>query len=156
MRDDLRRKILVLLAKHRIMTLATLRPEGWPQATTVGFVSDGFSLYFLCSAQSQKSANLQRDNRVSLTIDQDVANPLDIEGLSVAALAVPVSDSAEQQKALALMAEKYPEYKALPQPDLSQVQFYRLEPTVISVLDYRKGFGHTDTVPMDEVAALAS
>lgn len=156
MRDDVRRKILDLLAKHRIMTLATLRPDGWPQATTVGFVSDGFSLYFLCSAQSQKSANLQRDNRVSLTIDQDVTNPMDIEGLSMAALAVPVTEKAEQQKTLALMAEKYPEYKALPQPDLSQIRIFRIEPTVISVLDYKKGFGHTDTVPMDEVAVLAS
>lgn len=27
-------KILALLAQHRIMTVATLRPDGWPQATT--------------------------------------------------------------------------------------------------------------------------
>src|SRR5271169_486777 len=30
---DIRKKILTLLDQHRIMTIATLRPDGWPQAT---------------------------------------------------------------------------------------------------------------------------
>jgi hypothetical protein len=29
------------------------RPDGWPQATIVGYVNDGLTLYFLCSPQSQ-------------------------------------------------------------------------------------------------------
>ena len=40
MDDLLRQKILALLDGHRIMTISTLRPDGWPQATTVGYVSD--------------------------------------------------------------------------------------------------------------------
>jgi hypothetical protein len=36
MDDGLRRKILSLLDEHRIMTVATLRRDGWPQATAVG------------------------------------------------------------------------------------------------------------------------
>lgn len=39
------RKIIELLDGHRIMTLATNRPDGWPQATTVGYVNDGLTLY---------------------------------------------------------------------------------------------------------------
>jgi hypothetical protein len=31
MDDDIRQKILALLDQHRIMTVATLRPDGWPQ-----------------------------------------------------------------------------------------------------------------------------
>ena len=34
MDEQIRRKILSLLNEHRIMTIATLRPGGWPQATT--------------------------------------------------------------------------------------------------------------------------
>jgi nitroimidazol reductase NimA-like FMN-containing flavoprotein (pyridoxamine 5'-phosphate oxidase superfamily) len=56
-------KVLELLDQHRIMTVATNRPDGWPQATTVGYVTDGLTLYFLCSPQSQTAANLARDNR---------------------------------------------------------------------------------------------
>ena len=35
MDEELRRKILKLLDQHRIMTIATIRPDGWPQATAV-------------------------------------------------------------------------------------------------------------------------
>lgn len=53
MDDTLRDQILTLLEQHRIMTVATLRPDGWPQATTVGYANDGFTLYFLCGLESQ-------------------------------------------------------------------------------------------------------
>jgi hypothetical protein len=36
MDEPLREKILELLDQYRIMTVATNRPDGWPQATTVG------------------------------------------------------------------------------------------------------------------------
>jgi nitroimidazol reductase NimA-like FMN-containing flavoprotein (pyridoxamine 5'-phosphate oxidase superfamily) len=47
MEEGTRTKILTLLDQHRIMTVATLRPDGWPQATTVGYVNEGLTLYFL-------------------------------------------------------------------------------------------------------------
>ncbi len=47
MDEKIRKKILTLLDEHRIMTIATLRPDGWPQATTVGYVNEGLTLYFL-------------------------------------------------------------------------------------------------------------
>lgn len=146
MRDDLRQKIDDLLSGHRLMTIATLRPDGWPQATTVGYVNEGHTLYFICSPHSQKAANLARDSRVSLTIDSDIGDPLAIEGLSIAARAFPVANPGEVQRVARLMVSRYPEYAAMPQPDLSEVAAYRVEPEVISVLDYTKGFGHSDLV----------
>ena len=59
MDDKIRQKILALLDQHRIMTVATLRPDGWPQATTVGYVNEGMTLYFLCGLDSQKAKNLR-------------------------------------------------------------------------------------------------
>ncbi|ALL70160.1 putative heme iron utilization protein (plasmid) [Paraburkholderia caribensis MBA4] len=87
MNEEIKEKILSLLEQHRIMTIATLRPDGWPQATTVGYVSEGLTLYFLCSHESQKAANLARDDRVSLTIDHDTSDLMAITGLSMAARA---------------------------------------------------------------------
>ena len=43
MEEGIRTKILTLLDQHRIMTVATLRPDGWPQATTVGYVNEGLT-----------------------------------------------------------------------------------------------------------------
>ena len=142
------RRILKLLDDHRIMSLATLRPDGWPQATTVGYVSDGLMIYFMCGKDSQKARNLARDSRVSLTIDSDTSDPMAICGLSMSARATPVTDQEQIRRTmLELLPKKYPEYaKMMGQLDLSQVAVFSVAPEVISVLDYTKGFGHTDLV----------
>src|SRR5439155_24350450 len=100
MDEAIGKKILALLDQHRIMTVATLRPDGWPQATTVGYVNEGLTLYFLCGLDSQKAANLARDDRVSLTIDHDTPDLMAITGLSMAAHAQAVVDQAEAGKIL--------------------------------------------------------
>jgi nitroimidazol reductase NimA-like FMN-containing flavoprotein (pyridoxamine 5'-phosphate oxidase superfamily) len=148
MDNALKQKILDLLERHRIMTVATLRPDGWPQATTVGYVNDGLTLYFLCGRDSQKAKNLARDDRLSLTIDHDTADLMAITGLSMAARAQAVEDRAEAEKVLAMLPLKYPEAKPLPMkmPTPDQVRLYRVTPSVISVLDYSKGFGHADLI----------
>ncbi|MBT9505169.1 pyridoxamine 5'-phosphate oxidase family protein [Rhodoferax sp.] len=148
MDDAMKRKILALLDQHRIMTVATLRPDGWPQATTVGYVNEGLTLYFLCGLDSQKAKNLAQDDRLSLTIDHDTADLMAITGLSMAARAHAVDDRAEAEKVLRLLPLKYPESRPLPMemPSPGQVRVFRVTPSVISVLDYAKGFGHTDLV----------
>lgn len=148
MNEQIKEKILTLLSQHRNMTIATLRPDGWPQATTVGYVNEGLTLYFLCGLESQKAANLARDDRVSLTIDHDASDLMAITGLSMAAHAQPVTDRTEAEKVLRKLPLKYPEQVALPipMPSPEDVRIFRVTPTVISVLDYSKGFGHTDLV----------
>jgi nitroimidazol reductase NimA-like FMN-containing flavoprotein (pyridoxamine 5'-phosphate oxidase superfamily) len=144
----IRQKIQSLLDRHRTMRIATLRPDGLPQVTTVGYANEGFTIYFLCGPDSQKAANIARDDRVSLAIDDDPAQVMEITGLSMAARARAVIDPAEAEKAIGLLMSRYPEQKAigLPMPKPSEVRLFRLTPTVISVLDYAKGFGHTDLV----------
>jgi len=150
MDDSMKQKILSLLDAHRIMTIATLRPDGWPQATTVGYVNEGLTLWFLCGLQSQKATNLARDNRVSLAIDHDTPDLLSITGLSMAARAHRVSDRAEAEKVIAMLPLKYPDatpstaQMKMPAPE--DVALFRVVPEIVSVLDYTKGFAHTDLV----------
>ena len=150
---NLRRQILDLLDTHRVMSLATLRPDGWPQATTVGYLNEDLTLYFLCGLDSQKARNLARDDRVSLTIDHDTPDLMAITGLSMAARAHAVTDRAEAARLLARLPEKYrdapPLPEGLPMPGPDDVRLFRVTPVVISVLDYSKGFGHTDLVTCD-------
>lgn len=148
MEEQTRRKILAILDGHRIMSVATLRSDGWPQATTVGYANDGLTLYFLCGLDSQKAANIARDNRVSLTIDHDTPQVMEITGLSMAARAEPVLDHAEGRRVLDLLKARYAPQQSLPlaMPKPEEVRIFRVKPVVISVLDYTKGFGHTDLV----------
>ena len=60
--------ILRVLDEHRVMTIATNRPDGWPQATMVGYVNDGFMIYCFVARNAQKYANILRDPRVSIAI----------------------------------------------------------------------------------------
>ena len=148
MDEGIKTKIFALLDQHRIMTVATLRADGWPQATTVGYVNEGLTLYFLCARDSQKAKNLARDDRMSLTIDHD-ADIMSITGLSMAARARAVEDRAEGERIMGMMPLKYPEQAepiSLPMPSFDDIRIFRVTPTVISVLDYSKGFGHTDIV----------
>lgn len=148
MDEAIKAQILGLLDKHRIMSLATLRPDGWPQATTVGYVSEGLTLYFLCGPDSQKAYNLARDSRVSLTIDQDPSQMMNIVGLSMGARAELVTDPVVAARIMSKILYKYPEQKSLPgpMPSPADVRIFSVTPVVISVLDYSKGFGHTELV----------
>ncbi|HEY6823346.1 MAG TPA: pyridoxamine 5'-phosphate oxidase family protein [Steroidobacteraceae bacterium] len=148
MDEAIQEKILQLLDQHRIMTIATLRADGWPQATTVGYANEGLRLYFLCGLDSQKATNIARDNRVSLTIDHDTPQVMEITGLSMAARAQVVDDPGEGEKALGLLMQKYPPQLSLPfpMPKFAEVRIFRVIPEVISLLDYSKGFGHTDLI----------
>ena len=150
MDDSMKQKILALLDGHRIMTIATLRPDGWPQATTVGYVNEGLVLWFLCGRESQKASNLAHDDRVSLTIDHDTADIMAITGLSMAARAHRVVDRAEAEKVIGMLPLKYPDapprVAQMKMPAPEEVALFRVVPEVISVLDYTKGFAHTDLV----------
>jgi hypothetical protein len=71
-----------------------------------------------------------------------------ITGLSMAARAQAVYERAEAEKVLRMLPLKYPEAQPLPMkmPSPDEVRLFRVTPTIISVLDYSKGFGHTDLV----------
>ncbi|MCK9915761.1 pyridoxamine 5'-phosphate oxidase family protein [Microbacteriaceae bacterium K1510] len=150
MRDAFKRQIIDLLNQHRIMTIATNRHDGWPQATVVGYANDGLIVYCLIARDSQKFSNIKRDPRVSLAIANDYPQPLQIKGLSVAATAVEVTDQGEREHVAEILLKRYPEYKVMPRPDPAAVPTIRLTPEVVSVLDYSKGFGHADLVKVTD------
>jgi len=163
MMPRLKSLILRLLDEHRVMTIATNRADGWPQATMVGYVNDGFLLYCFVARDTQKYANIQRDPRVSIAIGSDAPNPLDIKGLSLGGQATEVTDRTEFDDIAKVRLKKFPEYAALPsasgqgallrispEPPRASVALLRIAPDIISVLDYSQGFGHSELVTFSE------
>jgi len=146
MKQEFKREIVSLLDAHRIMSIATNRPDGWPQATVVGYANDGLILYCFIGRDSQKFANISRDPRVSIAIANDYPQPLQIRGLSMAARVLEVQDSSEIEHVGQILLRRYPEYKVMPRPDPAAVPMLRITPEIVSILDYGKGFGHTDLV----------
>ncbi len=146
MKQEFKRQIVELLDSHRIMTLATNRPDGWPQATVVGYANDGLAIYCFIGRKSQKFDNIARDSRVSIAIGNDYPQPMQITGLSLAAHATVVEDEAEIDRAMGVLLRRYPEYAAMPRPEAADIAVLRALPEIVSILDYAKGFAHTDLV----------
>lgn len=57
---------------------------------------------------SQKAKNLARDDRLSLTIDHDTADLMEITGLSMVARAHVVEDRADAEKVLRMLIKTIP------------------------------------------------
>ncbi len=135
-----------LLRSHNILSLATVRPDGYPQATTVGYVHDGLTVYVGVADDSQKVQNIRHCDKVSLTIARDEPDWNRIRGLSMGATAALVGDPAEIARVGELMTAKFPQLQYLPKTELAGVVLLRITPKVISLLDYTQGFGHTELI----------
>lgn len=127
------------------LTIATNRADGYPQATTVSFVHDGATIYFGTGAQAQKAQNITRDARVSATINAPYKTWNEVKGLSLGGRALRVTEPDEFRKVGELMLKKFPQISQYADFGAGMdLVFFRLEPQVISILDYSKGFGHTE------------
>jgi general stress protein 26 len=156
MTPELRTLTLDLLDNHRIMTIATNRPDGWPQATVVGYSNEGLTIYCFIARTSQKYSNIVRDKRLSIAIASDFPDPLQIRGLSMAATAAQVDDIREYDRAYGVLLDRYPEYAKWPRPTPALAPMLRITPKIISILDYSKGFGHSDLVTVTANDLIAS
>jgi general stress protein 26 len=146
MDPELAEEIISILDGANDMTIATNREDGYPQATTVSYVNDGLKIYFGCAAASQKAKNLARDGKVSLTVNLPYRSWKEIRGLSVGGRAELVTDPQEVDQVSQLMFEKFPQIACYAPAELEEIVLLRVTPEIVSVLDYRKGFGHTDLV----------
>jgi nitroimidazol reductase NimA-like FMN-containing flavoprotein (pyridoxamine 5'-phosphate oxidase superfamily) len=146
MDPSLKQEVVSILDEANDMTIATVREDGYPQATTVSYVNEGLTIYFGCAAESQKAQNLARSGKVSLTVNLPYANWSEIRGLSIGGRAERVTDPQEIEQVAQLMFQKFPQIAPYAPTELEGVVLFRVTPEIISVLDYRKGFGHTDLV----------
>jgi nitroimidazol reductase NimA-like FMN-containing flavoprotein (pyridoxamine 5'-phosphate oxidase superfamily) len=122
--------VAALLDSARLMVLAVNRPDGWPQATTVGYVNEGLKLYFVIARDSQKFRNLQADPRVSAAIRPEGADA-DTVGVSLAGRAVEITDPAEVERLNRLVFDRYPEGRAFC-PGGASVAVMRLSPEIVA------------------------
>lgn len=151
-------KVLNVLNDNRIMAIATIRPDGWPQSTIVGYANENLLIYFVISRSSQKFANIERDDRVSLVVGRDFHDPKDIKAVSIAAHVSEVRDVRQRDRAIDLLVERHPGLRKLERPDHAHSAVMRANPQFITVSDYSKGFGHADllTIGISGIAEMTA
>ena len=139
-----RQPIAAILGVATDLAIATVRADGWPQVTTVSFVADGTRIYFGTWTKSRKAQNIERDPRVSISVTPPYTEWSNIRGLSMSGKALRVTDAAELGRVFELMVSKFPQIGQFLKADDVEMALYRVDPEVVSILDYTQGFGHTE------------
>lgn len=139
--------ILHVLQTANDLTLATVRPDGYPQATTVSYAHEDLTIYAGIGKDSQKARNIRQNNRVSLTVNLDYRGWNHIKGLSMGAVAEILTDPQEIGRAGGFMMKRFPQIEEwVKTGNMKDFVVLKIKPQVISLLDYEKGFGHTELV----------
>jgi nitroimidazol reductase NimA-like FMN-containing flavoprotein (pyridoxamine 5'-phosphate oxidase superfamily) len=137
---------LEILRDHRAMAISTVRPDGWPQTTIVGYANEGWAVYFMIYRSSQKFENIARDNRVSIAIGGEPSFLSDIKAVYAGAYASEVTDPHDRERAWSLLLQRHPNLADFGIPDQGDTALMRAMCKYVSVLDYSKGFGHTEAL----------
>jgi len=154
MSPDTKKSFLSILDGAPDLTVATNRADGFPQATVVSFVHDDGVIYFGCDAGSQKAQNIADDERVSVTVTPPFDDWNNIRGLSMGARAKRVTDEKERFHVMELMLKRFPQViDFVKTGEMDDTAVFRIEPEVVSILDYAKGFGHSELHAAPDKAA---
>lgn len=146
---------LSIIEANRIMTIATVRPDGWPQATIVGYANEGFRLFFLIYRDSQKFANIAHNHRVAVTVGQEPAELRAIKAVYAGCIVTEVTELREKGRAWTLLAKRHPNLTDLAPPDAAEVATMAADCKYLSVLDYSEGLGHTESLILEAPPADA-
>lgn len=139
-------KAIEILDSHRTMAIATVRPDGWPQTTIVGYANDGLRLYFLISRSSQKFANISSDDRVSVAIGEEPSDLTQLQAVYAGAHASEVTEEAQRAEAWRRLVGRHPNLADYILPERSEAAMMSATCIHVSVLDFTKGLGHTDSL----------
>ena len=140
---------LQILNENRIMSIATVRPDGWPQSTIVGYANEGWRIYFLIYRTSQKFKNISADNRVSISVGHEPTELRQVKAVYAGCLASEVADLGERSHAWTLLAGRHPNLTDLAPPQKDEVATMVAECRYVSVLDYSQGLGHTESLTVE-------
>jgi nitroimidazol reductase NimA-like FMN-containing flavoprotein (pyridoxamine 5'-phosphate oxidase superfamily) len=139
-----------ILDNQRMMAISTVRPDGWPQTTIVGYANEGWRIYFAIFRSSQKFANIQRDDRVSIAVTSEPHSLGEIKAVYAGAHAAEVLDEKEGLLAWQLLTERHPNLADFGPPGMSDEALMRADCKYVSMLDYSKGIGHTEALTVGE------
>lgn len=135
-----------ILDSRRILAISTVRPDGWPQTTIVGYANDGWVIYFVILRSSQKFANIQRDDRVSLAIGEEPRDLRELKAVYAGAHASEVTDLKQGEHAWRLLVQRHPNLADLGLPKGSETALMQAVCKHVSVLDYSRGMGHAEAL----------
>ena len=144
---DARYKAQQFLATHKEGVLATIGPDGNPQASLVYYIVDeDFSIHLLTLSASRKYMNVQKRPNVAFTVaETEVPQTVQIEGVIEE---VSVDTSAAQDKVATLMQvlTSGSHYPPLTKMNPARVALLRITPSSVRWGDFAYAEHGTENV----------
>ncbi len=144
-------RILAFLDAHHVMSLATCGIEG-PHAANLFYARDEFALLWVSEPSSQHSIHIERQSRVAATIAKDYSDYSQISGLQIVGKARRVMDESECARFRHQLEQRLPFLQVINgavmqlRQAYGRVEFYRLEPLRIVLIDNARGFGFKEAI----------
>ena len=151
-------RIAAFLDAHHVMSLATCGQDG-PHAASVFYVREGSALIWVSDPKSRHSADIESNARVAATVAPDYLDIAEIRGVQISGHARVISSPCDRVAAQSLLERRYPGVKRLSEDcaavreACATMQFYRLEPAHMVLIDNSRGFAHKDTLDLEEFPA---
>jgi uncharacterized protein YhbP (UPF0306 family) len=133
--------ITAFLAQHSTLTLATVGPEGQPQAAALFFAADeDGSLVFVSGAQSRHSLNLEAEARAAVTVHNETWNWQAIAGVQMEGRVHRIPPGLGREQAWEAYRAKFP-FVAEFEAEVARSEFYRFVPEWVRLIDNSVRFG---------------
>ena len=139
-----------ILNRHGVMAISTVRPDGWPQTTMVGYANQGFDLFFLIFRASQKLANIQHDDRVSIAVAAEAKEISNLQAVYAGAHAREITDPAEREEIWRMLMQRDSNLAGFKMPEAREAAFMKATCKYVSVLDFSQGLGHREQLTFDD------
>ena len=140
--DKLEKVIVQYMSECPSCTIATVDPDGTPDATTVFFAAKGLDIYLNTAKDSEKIRNIRGNVRVAVAMQKNPAPKTDreISGIQYKGIAKIVPDSEQESVPGPVMAR----HRAFNSIKPGNSVIVRVTPVDIYLIDYTKGFRHRD------------
>ena len=151
-------RVVAFLDAHHVASLATCGLNG-PHAANVFYVRDGLALLWVSYPNSRHSIDLTADPRIAATIAPDCSDMDDVRGVQIWGRAGVIAGKSDRANARASLEARYPCVKRLSEGRSAlrdvyeKIEFYRLEPARMVLIDNSRGFGHKDALDLAKLPA---
>ena len=139
-----------ILNAHRLMAISTVRPDGWPQTTIVGYANAGFDIFFMIFRSGQKFANIAKDDRVAIAVASEPRELGELKAVYAGAHACEITDPKERDEAWRQLMQRHSNLAGFNMPDGNEAVFMRARCKYVSVLDFSQGIGHREQLVIDD------
>lgn len=137
------------------MAISTVRPDGWPQTTVVGYVNKGFEIFFLIFRSGQKFQNILQNDRVSLAVAAEPVSLSELTAVYAGGHAREIIDQAERDDVWKLFMQRASNLAGFKIPSAIEAAFMRVMCKYVSVLDFSQGLGNREQLILNDQGEVA-